>query len=196
MQPKNQMIQRWICELQGYSFTVCHRTGKSSRKADALSRCPIFSTLDELQSCSKSWEVAILDIVDVSDQQNSDLSIREMKDFLANKKFLEDIDSRKTAEYFSEDYFLKDDVLYHRWTPKIYGNNCRTTKQLVVPLKERGKILLHCHDEQAHPGFMQTYSKVRRSCFWTKMNTDVARHCKNCKGCVKCKSSKTRKGFH
>ena len=92
MQPKNQMIQRWICELQGYSFTVCHRTGKLSRNADALSRCPIFSNLDELESCSKSWEVAILDIVDVSDQQNSDLSIREMKDFLANKKFLEDLD--------------------------------------------------------------------------------------------------------
>ena len=49
MQPKNQMIQRWICELQGYSFTASHRAGKSNGNADALSRCPISPNLDELE---------------------------------------------------------------------------------------------------------------------------------------------------
>ena len=192
MQPKNQMIQRWICELQGYSFTVSHRAGKSNGNADALSRCPISSNLDELESCSKSWDVAILDAVDISDQQDSDLSIREMKDFLANEKLPKDLDSRKKVEYFSDNYFLEDDVLYHRWTPKVYGNNCRTRKQLVVPLKERGKILVHCHDEQGHPGFMRTYSKIRENYFWITMKKDIVRHCKNCKGCVKRKSPQNR----
>jgi len=145
--------------LQGYLFAVCHRTGISNGNADALTRCPIASNFDELESCSKSWDVAILDAVDISDQQDSDLSIREMKDFLANEKLPEDLDSRKKVEYFSDNYFLEDDILYHRWTTKFYGNNSRTKKQLVVPLKEKGKLLVHCHHEQEHKGFMRTYSK-------------------------------------
>ena len=115
-----------------------------------------------------------------------------MKDFLANEKLPKDLESRKKVEYFSDNYLLEDDALYHRWTPKVYGNNCRTRKQLVVPLRERGKILVHCHDEQGHPGFMRTYSKIRENYFWITMKKDTARHCKNCKGCVKCKSPKNR----
>ena len=70
MQAKNQMIQRWICELQGYSFNVLHRSGKSNGNADALSRCPITSSLEGTESCIKSWDVAVLDAVDVSGLQD------------------------------------------------------------------------------------------------------------------------------
>ena len=141
MQPKNQMIQHWICELQGYSFTVSHRAGKLNGNADALSRCSISSTLDGLEPFSKSWDVAILDTVDLSDQQDEDLEIKNMKDFLSDGSLPTDADSRRKVECFSCTYFLKNDVLYHEWAPKIYGNTGRTRKQLVVPLKERGKLL-------------------------------------------------------
>ena len=191
MQPKNQMIQRWICELQGYSFTVSHRAGKPNGNADALSRCPISSNLDESENCSKSWDIAVLDAVDISDKQDSDRDIKELKDFLADWTMPSNLDGRRKIECFSANYFLENDVLYHCWTPKIYGNLCRTRKQLVVPLTERGKILVHCHEEQDHPGFMRTYSKIRENYFWVSMKKDIARHCKNCKGCLGRKSPKT-----
>eukprot|EP00795_Rhopilema_esculentum_P017524 gene17524-9148_t len=195
MQAKNQMIQRWICELQGYSFNVLHRSGKSNGNADALSRCPITSSLEDTESCIKSWDVAVLDAVDVSGLQDEEQEMKEMKDYLSNGRLPNGIDDdrRKKIDSFSANYFLEDDVLYHRWTPKIYGNVCRTRKQLVVPSKERGKILMHCHNEQGHPGFMRTYSKIKENYFWITMKKDIARHCKNCKGCAKRKSPKNRK---
>ena len=102
-------------------------------------------------------------------------------------------DRRKKIDSFSANYFLEDDVLYHWWKPKIYGSVCRTRKQLVVPSKERGKILMHCHNEQGHPGFMQKYSKIKVNYFWITMKKDIARRCKNCKGYAKWKSPKNRK---
>ena len=187
------MIQRWICELQGYSFTVRHRAGKSNGNADALSRCPVSSNLDDSETCSKSWDIAVLDAVDISDKQDSDRDIKELKDFLADGTMPSNLDIRRKIECFSANYFLENDVLYHCWTPKIYGNLCRTRKQLVVPLREREKILVHCHEDQGHPGFMRTYSKIRENYFWVSMKKDIARHCKNCKGCLGRKSPTNKK---
>ena len=51
MKTKNQMIQRCICEIQGYSFNVKHRAGTTNGNADALSRCPISSDLSESENC-------------------------------------------------------------------------------------------------------------------------------------------------
>ena len=65
MEPKSQMIQRWICEIQGYSFSVQHRNGTANANADALSRCPITSELEEDETCMKSWDIGALELVDV-----------------------------------------------------------------------------------------------------------------------------------
>ena len=54
MQPKNEMIKRWICEIRGYSFSVQHRQRARNGNADALSRCPISSELEEKEKCMKS----------------------------------------------------------------------------------------------------------------------------------------------
>ena len=101
MQPKNQTILCWICELQWYSFTVSHQAGKLNGNADVLLRCPISSTLDELDPCSKSWDKAILDMVDLNDQQDEDLEIKDMKDFLSDGSLPTDADSRMKVECFS-----------------------------------------------------------------------------------------------
>ena len=54
------------------------------------------------------------------------------------------------------------------------------------------KILIHCHNEQGHPGLMRTYSKIRENYFWPTMKKDIARHSKNCKGCAERKSPKNK----
>ena len=79
------------------------------------------------------------------------------------------LDSRRKIQCVSANYFLENEVLCHCWTPEIYGNVCQTRKQLLVPLTERGKILVHCHEEEGHPGFMQRYSKIRENYLWVSM---------------------------
>ena len=63
------MIQRWICETQGYSFSVKHRQGFMNANANALSRCPITPGLEDNENCMISWEIATLDIEDISQRQ-------------------------------------------------------------------------------------------------------------------------------
>ena len=71
MEPKCQLIQRWICKIQGYSFSVHHRKGTENVSADALSCCPLTSELEDDENCMKRWEIAALELVDVSQLQDS-----------------------------------------------------------------------------------------------------------------------------
>eukprot|EP00795_Rhopilema_esculentum_P011180 gene11180-20121_t len=112
---KEQWNRRRAC-----TKTITKRSGKCNGNADALSRCPITSSLEGTQSCIKSWDVAVLDAVDVSGLQDEDQEMKEMKDYYSNGRFQINDDLRKKIDSFSANYFLEDDVLYHRWTPKIY----------------------------------------------------------------------------
>ena len=52
-----------------YSFSVKHRKGTTNANADALSRCPITSGLEENENCIESWDIATMDLVDISQRQ-------------------------------------------------------------------------------------------------------------------------------
>lgn len=113
-----------------------------------------------------------------------------MKDFLSDDTSPEDLGARDKIKKYAPQYFLEGDVLYHTWTPGHEGYPTRTRKQLVVPPKERGKLLYHQHEERGHSGYMRTFSRLREDYFWISMKKDVARHVKNCKDCAKRKSPK------
>ena len=190
MKTKNQMIQRWICEIQGYSFNVKHRAGSTNGNADALSRCPISSDLSESEHCDSRWDIAALESVEISSRQDEDKEMKEMKDFLSDEILPEDVRQRDKIKKYAPQYVLEGDVLYHTWTPKHKGYPNRTRKQLVVPPKERGKLFYHQHEERGHSGFLRTFNRLREDYFWISMKKDVARHVKNCKDCAKRKSPK------
>eukprot|EP00794_Sanderia_malayensis_P010573 gene10573-11695_t len=190
MQPKNQMIQRWMCEIQGYSFIVKHRVGTTNGNADALSRYPITSDLQEQEGCESKFLIAALEAIDISHSQDEDSDVKELKDFLSHGILPSEERSSDRTRNFSSQYILEEDVLYHLWSPKVKGVLTRPRKQLVVPKKEIGKLLVYGHDKLGHPGFMRTFSRLRDNYFWVCMKKDVARHCKNCKSCAARKSPK------
>ena len=107
MEPKNQMIQRWICEIQGYSFSVRHRKGSTNANADALSRCPISSGLEENENCIKGWSIRALELVDISLIQDRDEEIKEMKDYLLNHQMIKEcVSSMLSLQKSEESYFI------------------------------------------------------------------------------------------
>ena len=153
MVPKSHIIQRWIYEIQGYSFSVHHRKGIANINADALSRCPIMSQLEEDETCIKSWQIVALELVDVSQLQDSDEETKQLKDYLLDGTLLECSANKNKIKKYANQYLLENDILYHKWSSKVLGNNARLCKQLDVTASERGKLFHHCHDEMG----MQAY---------------------------------------
>eukprot|EP00794_Sanderia_malayensis_P001170 gene1170-539_t len=158
--------------------------------ADALSRCPITSDLQEQEGCESKFLVAALEAIDISHSQDEDSDVKELKDFLSHGILPSEERSSDRIRNFSSQYILEEDVLYHLWSPKVKGVLTRPRKQLVVPKKEIGKLLVYGHDKLGHPGFMRTFSRLRDNYFWVCMKKDVAAHCKNCKSCAARKSPK------
>ena len=112
-----------------------------------------------------------LESVDISLVQDRDEEIKEMKDYLSNQTLQNYQTKRDKIMKYSSQYVLENDVLHHKETPKIFGNDQRMRKQLVVPLEERGKLLQHCHNELGRAGFLRTFSRLREQYFWITMKT-------------------------
>ena len=89
----------------------------------------------------------------------------------------------------SEQYVLKDGVLYHFVDAKSkkHKRGEESFSQLTVPKCLREDVILAYHDGNAHLGFDKTYSAIRSKYYWPKMYTDIDIHVKTCDTCQKCK---------
>ena len=179
MKPKSAQMERWMCDLQAYSFEVKHRSGKCNGNADFLSRCPIER---------KKEEVAVISITDVMSSQETDEECKEVMLHLSDHQR----EDRNAPENRNQ-YFIEDGILYHVWTPVRKGKPLRARKQLVVPKVQRGKILVQNHEEAAHPGFQRMFARIRQAYFWKSMKRDITRHLRNCSLCAQRKGPKNRK---
>ena len=115
MEPMSQMIQRWKCEIQGYSFSVHNRKGTANVNADALSQCAITSDLEENEICMKSWDIGALELFDVIKLQDSEEEIKELKDYLSDGTLPECSASKNKIKKYLPQYLLENDILYHKW---------------------------------------------------------------------------------
>ena len=98
MDPKCQLLQRWILIMQTYNFTITHRAGAKNGNADALSRCPISWDTDQGKEICPTFGVvnqittdgrppALVpddddDTDDIALQQDNDEELRVVKDFI------------------------------------------------------------------------------------------------------------------
>ena len=194
MFPNNRMLQCWVCDIQQYSFTVKHRAGKLHGNAEGFSRCPITSSLEGEEDCCSGWiTVNAISTEEIGELQDGDPYLRAMKEYLTDKVLPKEENLANRVKAHHERYELHDKVLYHIWILKCKQSKGRTRKQLVVPPKERGKLLVHHHDDVGHPGFQRTLARLQENYFWVSMKNDVARHVKNCRACARRKSPKNMK---
>ena len=88
----------------------------------------------------------------------------------------------------SQDYVVKDRVLYHIWTQKGKGKiEERTHLQLVVPVPYRRSVMsqYHQHPLSGHRGFANTYLSIKFRYFWKGMSPDIAGFIKQCYACAR-----------
>ena len=77
-----------------------------------------------------------MDIVDISQRQDEDQEIKQLKDYLSDGTLPESLTNKSKIEGYASHYMLENDILYHKWTPRVLGNSLRLRKQLVVPASE------------------------------------------------------------
>ena len=195
MDPKSQLLMRWICIMQCYNFTVAHRAGSKNGNADALSRCPISWDSDEgKEMCPTFAEVCQVTADDIALLQDTDEELRGIKEFLQDGSLPEDEHARSKIRTHAPRYAVDGGILYHIWISGGPNKEAgRERKQLVVPKESRGSILLASHDNANHPGYLRTLSRIRETYFWPTLMKDTANHIKNCAVCKTIKSTKQNK---
>ena len=139
----NRMLQCWVCDIQQYSFTVKHWAGMLHGNADGFSRCPMTSSLQSEEGCCSGWiTVNAISTEEIGELQDADPYLRATKEYLTDKVLPKAGNLANRVKAYHERYELQDKVLYHIWIPKCKQSKGRTRRQLVVPPKERGKLII------------------------------------------------------
>ena len=206
MDPKCQLLQRWILIMQTYNFTITHRAGAKNGNADALSRCPISWDIDDgKEICPSFGEVNHITTTalppalvpdedemtadDIAVQQDNDEELRAVKDFIEMGVLPEGDGNFGQLKRYASHCIIENGILYDVWKPK----NGRSRKQLVTPKKNRGEILVENHENNNHAGYLRTLARIREHYSWPGLTGDVGTHLRNCAVCKATKVSKQNK---
>ena len=90
---------------------------------------------------------------------------------------------------YQKDILLQNGLLYQRVTLK---NHQRRISQFVLPKNFVCKVILACHDDNAHLGMERTIGLLQERFFWPKMADDVCIHIYTCDWCLRCKQPQER----
>ena len=97
--------------------------------------------------------------------------------FLKNGDLPLDEKLARQTVFEAENYFFKEDVLYHHYQPraKHVDEVKPLIKQVVIPVCLRQDVLREFHDNGGHNGFDRTYIMLREKWFWPSLYKDVKR---------------------
>lgn len=154
--------------------------------------------------------ISAMDIVDDKDdlkevdlshtfQSNLDLSkdqwdcpdIEPLLAYLVNNELPTNATESIRLVILSEQYFVRNNVLYHIYDPTLKKNKTKSPAwaQVVVPRKHRAKVMSAYHEQHAHLGFEKTYLAIRSKYYWPKMYRDIEDHVTGCLQCHRAKRS-------
>ena len=168
-------LERWAMELQDFTFSVVHRSGKAHGDADFLSR--VHQDFHRI--------AAIRLGVNLRERQRAHPPYREKLDLLdRGTTVLDEVTERKLADV-SKHFACVNGVLYHR------GKAQQRPLRLCVTPSDRRELLKAAHDDNFHPGLRKTMRLLAERYYWLGMRRDVEEYGRACK---KCQETKTPPG--
>lgn len=158
-------LARWSFQLQGFSFTIKHRSGSQNVVADASSRC------EEITDSGP-----IIDLL--SKEFDSEEYIELVNRIKENQDRLPDL---KVADKFA----------YKRTEPSN-GDALQEAEswKLWVPTLLRDQVMYRAYDvpDSAHVGMTKMTEKLKHYLFWPGMVTQIRDHVADCSICKSTKS--------
>ena len=171
-------IQRWALILGGYDYTIQYKEGSKMANADALSRLPLKTTMEEVPRPPEL--VHLVDFLDSTPLSHTQIKLWTDHDPILSrvKKWVQTGWPARVKDEF-EPYFRRRDELSLEGGCVLWGN------RVVVPGKGRKRALSLLHD--SHPGIVHMKSLARGYLWWPGMDREI----ESCvKQCVTCQSSR------
>ena len=132
-------------------------------------------------------------LADMQQAQSDCSEIGPIWAYMTNGTLPEDDQLARKISIDSNQYGLKDNILYHVYQPRTKGVATaqeRQIHQLVIPRKFRALIMSQYHDciaGGAHQGFDRTYAHLRLKYYWPGMYRDLYQYVKTCQTCQQAK---------
>ncbi|XP_055585535.1 uncharacterized protein K02A2.6-like [Uranotaenia lowii] len=164
-------IERWVLRLQGFSYDVVYRKGKTNI-ADSLSRLsnaePVPFDPDSEVYIRSVVELAAVDVGELEAASEVDPEMSELREFL----------DRGVWNYTSQQ--IKH---YHAFRNELgkVGNLIVRGSRLVIPRSLRDRMLNLAHE--GHPGRTKMQQRLRQTCWWPGMDDSVTKVVNTCTGC-------------
>ena len=163
---------RWVLALQEFDFVIRHIRGVDNCVADGLSRNPLVSQTDDLETaevfCSFISKVKL-----PTGLEQSELRFQQQLDPQLSPFFsLYKINKQK----FSKNFSFQNGVLYRK---------TKSGFAMCVPNTLRNTVLYFCHDVPAagHMGVEKTLARVLQRYWWPRVTVDVRKYVLSCLFC-------------
>ncbi|XP_048853492.1 uncharacterized protein LOC125721577 [Brienomyrus brachyistius] len=194
--------QRWMAQLENYTFDLKYRPGKENVNADVLSRRPDAveddgaTPLPRVQVQQRSIQVEEepswgWDPARWKKLQSQDVALRQLAEYVSRGHLPDGTERKRAGEVVRKllrhwpRLSLREGVLMRRIqdsaTLEVHG-------QILVPLSGRKAVWEEVHVQVGHLGGEKTLSVLRRRFFWLNMETDNRDWIAACERCVVGKS--------
>ena len=170
-------IQRWALTLGAYDYRIKYRQGKANANADALSRLPLPSAVQEVL---KPAEVVHL----VEHLATTPVSSTQIKSWTDTDPTLSKVrhwvqDGWPDADEESDEKLSP--YLRRRLELSMEGGCVLWGCRVVIPVKGRERVMEMLHE--AHPGIARMKSLARSYFWWPGMDREIEQCVKRCTVC-------------
>ena len=180
-------IQRWSLMLQGYTFTLVHKSGKTLGTADALSRLPIPSDI-ESTPVTAEW-VNLVEFMDntpvnatkIAKSTTKDKLLTKVHDYCMNGWPDKVDDELKPYSCRKAELSLQNGCI-------LWGN------RVIIPIDCRSKLIDELHSQ--HVGSTRMKQLARSYLWWPKLDSELEDVVKRCTYCLEHRNAPPHAELH
>ena len=151
--------------------------------------------IDRVNGITEMNNVAVMDDVELPTLDDIRESVTHCPDFGPMYKYLEqgvlpsDDEVARKLVLKSQEYVLREGVLYHLYTPrtKRLDRAMSTISQVCIGQCLHEKIIRSVHLSCSHLGFNRLYDTIKSRFYWDKMYTEIHDFVTTCFECQRCK---------
>ncbi|CAM1305641.1 Uncharacterised protein r2_g1550 [Pycnogonum litorale] len=165
-------LHRYSVILLSYNFIVEYRPGRLNSNADALSRAPVDSPVEDVDETEKYLVASI---------NESSLDQKAVADETSNDPFMS-----KAMSYVRDGWPQKcPEGLHSFWIKRfqlsLYCDMILCGHRVVIPPKLQSRVLDELHS--AHFGIVKMKSAARLSVWWPTLSEDIESYVQSCATC-------------